>query len=136
MTSQPHDLGAGEVIIDGKLHGWTGRPCPNCQGSGEGRGLNGEWRKCTACAGTGDEHGLLDNQPADMSVYYKTANQWLNTDPYKGITVLDPDGWDRKNLDASWAEPITQEEFNFRLSISTASYPKDFFRKITASTNT
>lgn len=36
MTSQPHDLGAGEVIIDGKLHGWTGRPCPNCQGSGEG----------------------------------------------------------------------------------------------------
>jgi hypothetical protein len=61
MTSQPHDLGAGEVIIDGKLHGWTGRPCPNCQGSGEGRGLNGEWRKCTACAGTGDEHGLLDN---------------------------------------------------------------------------
>jgi hypothetical protein len=60
-----------------------------------------------------------------MSVCYKTAHEWLNTDPYKGITILDPDGWDRKNLDASWAEPITQNEFDYRLSISTASYPKD-----------
>jgi hypothetical protein len=90
---------------------------------------------CSRCHATGDEHGLLDNQPADMSVYYKTADQWLNTDPYKGITILDPDGWDRKNLDSSWAEPITQQEFNFRLSISTASYPEDFFRRITESTN-
>jgi hypothetical protein len=31
MTSQPHDLNAGEVIIDGKLHGWTGRPCPTAK---------------------------------------------------------------------------------------------------------
>ena len=28
MTSQPHDLGAGEVIIDGKLHRAATLQCP------------------------------------------------------------------------------------------------------------
>ena len=38
-----------------------------------------------------------------------------------GITVLDPDGWDRMNLEASWAEPITRAEFMRRCWTSTIS---------------
>lgn len=36
-----------------------------------------------------------------------------------GIVVRDPDGWDRTNYDASWAEYITEEEFIHRASRST-----------------
>lgn len=35
------------------------------------------------------------------------------------VTISDPDGWDRKNFDASWSEKITREEFELRLSRST-----------------
>jgi hypothetical protein len=38
---------------------------------------------------------------------------------FTGITVLDPDGWNRKNLSESWAEEITEEEFNLRVMQST-----------------
>ncbi len=36
-----------------------------------------------------------------------------------GIVVLDPDGWDRKNFDVSWAEEITFDEYCDRASRST-----------------
>lgn len=36
-----------------------------------------------------------------------------------GIVVYDPDGWDRSNFEASWAEPITLEEFRSRTYMST-----------------
>lgn len=36
-----------------------------------------------------------------------------------GITICDPDGWDRKNYDISWYEPITREEFIRRAMMST-----------------
>lgn len=36
-----------------------------------------------------------------------------------GIAVLDPDGWDRKNYNASWREYITREEFIKRATMST-----------------
>lgn len=49
----------------------------------------------------------------------KTPTEWLQQPEYTALTVLDPDGWDRKNFDASWAEPITELEFNVRCANST-----------------
>lgn len=39
-----------------------------------------------------------------------------------GITVLDPDGWDRKNYDVSWNTPIDEEEWYHRMSRSTCGF--------------
>lgn len=36
-----------------------------------------------------------------------------------GIRIVDPDGWDRKNFEASWSEPITVDEFRSRALRST-----------------
>ena len=36
-----------------------------------------------------------------------------------GIEVLDPDGWDRSDFEASWARRITEAEFRERAAIST-----------------
>jgi hypothetical protein len=58
----------------------------------------------------------------------KTPNEWLATDLFRGVVVMDPDGWDRKNYDVSWAEPITEIEMHMRLGQSTCMYPSDFFR--------
>jgi hypothetical protein len=47
----------------------------------------------------------------------KTSEEWSRI--YK-VTVLDPDGWDRKNFQYSWHEekiPVT--EFERRLMLST-----------------
>lgn len=47
----------------------------------------------------------------------KTSAQWAEE---KGVVVLDPDGWDRKNYDYSWnEEEITEAEFERRKSEST-----------------
>lgn len=35
------------------------------------------------------------------------------------VTVMDSDGWDRQNFDASWSEKITRAEFERRLATST-----------------
>lgn len=35
------------------------------------------------------------------------------------VTISDPDGWDRKDFEASWSEKITREEFELRLGRST-----------------
>jgi len=40
-----------------------------------------------------------------------------------GITVIDPDGWDRKNLDADWAKPLTFDEFYDKATESTVDHP-------------
>ncbi len=48
----------------------------------------------------------------------KTSEQWQLENP--NPTVLDPDGWDRKNFQYSWyEEEITFEEYNKRLFSST-----------------
>lgn len=49
----------------------------------------------------------------------RTAEGWLKLPEYSHITILDPDGWDRKNFEESWNEFITEEEFQKRLSYST-----------------
>lgn len=41
----------------------------------------------------------------------------------QGITIRDPDGWDRQNFVESWNTPITLEEFHQRASLSTTSTP-------------
>ena len=53
----------------------------------------------------------------------KTSEEWDKLDKYKEITVLDADGWDRKNFDYSWKEEqITEQEFNHRLAYSTCEF--------------
>lgn len=54
----------------------------------------------------------------------KTSEQWY--EKYKDkLTILDPDGWDRKNYNYSWFEElITEREFNHRASCSTISILK------------
>lgn len=36
-----------------------------------------------------------------------------------GVTVLDPDGWDRRNYDVDWARPLTRDEFIDKACAST-----------------
>lgn len=50
----------------------------------------------------------------------RTSEEWSE---HFGIKVLDPDGWDRKNLAKSWAEPITKETFLERVFESTVQIP-------------
>lgn len=49
----------------------------------------------------------------------KTADEWLETGWFAGIVVVDPDGWDRRNIDNSWAEKITEPEMSRRVCAST-----------------
>jgi hypothetical protein len=43
---------------DGRLYGWTGRDCPRCEGTGQGK--SDDYLTCKACGGTGDEFGPID----------------------------------------------------------------------------
>jgi hypothetical protein len=67
-----------------------------------------------------------------MSERKLSAENWLKEPAYEGIVVYDPDGWDRSNFDVSWAEKITEEEFNKRLATSTCLWPKGFLEKMSA----
>lgn len=49
----------------------------------------------------------------------KTSYEWIEI---YGVKVLDPDGWDRKNLDKSMNELITRNEFMQRLGVSTIQF--------------
>lgn len=51
----------------------------------------------------------------------KTSQEW--TKHYPNLSIMDPDGWDRKNYDYSFnQEEITKEEFERRLSLSTCFF--------------
>lgn len=42
---------------------------------------------------------------------------------YKGVKILDPDGWDRSDFDYSFNEElITKEEFELRLMMSNCKF--------------
>jgi hypothetical protein len=59
----------------------------------------------------------------------RSSREWLGI-KYPKSLVVDPDGWDRSSqeaLDASWAELITEEEFDKRYNQSTVAF--NFFRK-------
>ena len=51
----------------------------------------------------------------------KTSEEWLSIykDMGGGRVIVDPDGWDREDFDASWAEKITWQEFMLRFARST-----------------
>ena len=50
----------------------------------------------------------------------KTSAQWAKEYEKQGITILDPDGWDRINWEFSWEEEkISKTEFEYRLKDST-----------------
>lgn len=49
--------------------------------------------------------------------------EWLRLPEYAGITVLDPDGWNRQDYERSWNEEIDEEEFRNRLWASTLQMP-------------
>lgn len=46
----------------------------------------------------------------------KSSYDWMQT--YNEFIVVDPDGWDRSNLDFSLSELITEEEFFTRRTLS------------------
>ncbi|MCP5087946.1 MAG: DEAD/DEAH box helicase family protein, partial [Rhodobacteraceae bacterium] len=48
----------------------------------------------------------------------RSSHEWMQ-DPDFDWQILDPDGWDRRDLDASMSEPITKAEFNRRVTMST-----------------
>jgi hypothetical protein len=58
-----------------------------------------------------------------MKTPLKTSANWLETfksETGDSITIMDPDGWDRKNYEFSFnEEEITREEFTSRLNRST-----------------
>lgn len=45
-----------------------------------------------------------------------TPSEWSKL---LGVTILDPDGWDRQNFWEDWGRPITREEFQTKASMST-----------------
>lgn len=50
----------------------------------------------------------------------KTSKNWMKLPKYAGITIYDPDGWNRQNYDYSFdKQRITWREFERRLSLST-----------------
>ncbi len=60
-------------------------------------------------------------------IVIRTADEWLQQPEWKGLLVMDPDGWDRRNFKASWAEKITAQEFEKRVCMSTCMWPKGRF---------
>jgi hypothetical protein len=58
----------------------------------------------------------------------KSSQEWLEEiqEKFPQVMVLDPDGWDRKNYQESWNEPITKAEFEKRFARSTVHLPREF----------
>lgn len=54
-----------------------------------------------------------------MNSDYKTGFEWNRIlEAQNGLTICDPDGWNRTN-DSFYSELISEEEFQKRLCIST-----------------
>ena len=58
----------------------------------------------------------------NVNATLKSASEWLREPQYYGVTIIDPDGWDRTDFDASFDEPITLDEFQRRLNRSTLQF--------------
>jgi len=61
----------------------------------------------------------------------KTSKEWLEEVPKKyKLTILDPDGWDRKNFDYSFnQELITKKEFKMRVIHSTIGFDRSMLKE-------
>lgn len=71
---------------------------------------------------------IYDGVSGDEVIDLRIPESWLRDPDFEGITVLDPDGWDRSNFEQSWNEPITCYEFEVRLGLSTCQYPAGYFK--------
>ena len=51
-------------------------------------------------------------------------DDWLKQPQFQGMTILDPDGWDRHpdRWEQSWNTPISAEEFILRANASTCRF--------------
>ena len=60
----------------------------------------------------------------------KTSNEWWHEHELRPVMrILDPDGWDRKNMHFSWYnELINKTEFESRLAKSTLAPLKEKLR--------
>jgi hypothetical protein len=47
----------------------------------------------------------------------KSSAEWMQEFGYM-FDIVDPDGWDRKNFEKSWAEPISKLTFFHRVMLS------------------
>lgn len=54
----------------------------------------------------------------------KTPADWLKEPQYKGLIIMDPDGWDRRNYAVDWAIPLTESEFAKKAMNSTCKWPQ------------
>lgn len=87
--------------------------CSVCQGPREFRGPN--TKRCQSC----DSHldrpcGCYHTQ---QCLIFRTSQRWMED---LGVTILDPDGWDRHNFFYSFHEErITRGEFDRRVAMST-----------------
>jgi hypothetical protein len=68
---------------------------------------------------TGVESMPLTANVLDQSTGLLSSAEWHKLPAYNNIVIQDPDGWDRANFDVSWDEPITEDEFKRRLTLST-----------------
>lgn len=41
----------------------------------------------------------------------RSSNRWLRDKEFKGISIIEYNGWDHHNFNKSWKEQITREEF-------------------------
>lgn len=66
---------------------------------------------------------ILERYPVETAPTM-TSYEWLNQTQYRGITLLDPDGWDRSSPQAfnrAMHEQIDEREFMERMRRSTCS---------------
>lgn len=62
-------------------------------------------------------------------------DDWLQTPKYQGLTIMDPDGWDRKNYQQSWNEKISWQEFEKRAAESTCLMKDPFLSRLRGQTS-
>lgn len=62
-----------------------------------------------------------------MTEELRTSQDWQKDPEYEGLTIMDPDGWDRKNYEYSFNEElITRTEFERRSGTSTCMMSREF----------
>lgn len=72
-----------------KREGWTGQPCPRCQGHGVVTASNHEEIGCPSCGGTGDEYGKLKPNAVELAPH---TDEWMQGDRYGRISARNTDG--------------------------------------------
>lgn len=71
------------------------------------------------------ETNIVSRESGGESNARRSAEEWLAQPEYRGLTILDPDGWDRRaeHWESSWGEKITRQEFDRRVCLSTIIAP-------------